>query len=69
MRIIGNRLSEECCCTDHFKRIYPLTHRSNVPLQVFSGETTPFLVIDLRLSLRGYLDIPQDFWESFTHEK
>ena len=31
------------------KVIYSSAHRSNVPLQVFSGETTPSLGIDLQL--------------------
>src|SRR4030042_5205765 len=31
-----------------------MAHRSNVPLQVFSGETTPVLRIDLRSYLRDY---------------
>ena len=28
-----------------FQDIYALAHRQNVPLQVFSGETTPILAI------------------------
>ncbi len=36
--------------------IYPLSHRSNVPLQVFSGETTPILGLDLRSYPRHYIN-------------
>ncbi|HSB06543.1 MAG TPA: hypothetical protein VLK23_15275, partial [Thermodesulfobacteriota bacterium] len=38
-----------------FKDIYPMAHRLNVPLQVFSGETTLSLRIDLGPQSEGIL--------------
>jgi len=36
-----------------FKDIDALAHRSNVPLQVFSGETTPILGIESLIVIEG----------------
>ena len=45
-----------------FKGIYPMAHRSEVPLQVFSGETTPVLgigspTITEGLRMLGYISV------------
>jgi hypothetical protein len=39
-----------------FKDIDALAHRSNVPLQVFSGETTPILGIESSIGTEGLQD-------------
>ena len=45
-RIVSERGIGEWCIRDRFKRIYTMAYRSNVPLQVFSRETTPILSIE-----------------------
>jgi hypothetical protein len=38
---------------DCLRGIYAMAHRSNVPLQVFSGETTPILMIGFPIITEG----------------